>query len=153
MASVLCFLMEYHVEVGPCGFQTVLGSCSHISWIIKCHFSNSAVTDLPWRDHSSSWLLCVLGELHLSLYSSTFTTKLFSTSNSPQNSIGLIEGTCSSQQYSARHSVCIATNPRSLALANLGKVTREGRPRQLFLRNQIPSVTVKCSSTGTMVLA
>lgn len=153
MASGLCFLMEYRVEIGPRGFQTVLGSCSHISWIIKCHCSNSAVIDLPGHDHSSYWLLWVLGKTHLSLYSSTFTTKLFSTSNSPQNSIGLIEGTCSSQQSSARQSVCIATNPRSPALANLGTVTREGRRRPRVLRDQIPSVTVKCSSTGTVVLA
>lgn len=59
----------------------------------------------------------------------------------------------SSKEYTIVNSTVVDTQsllplPKipNLALTRLGKVSREGRIIQLFLRNQISSMTVKCSS-------
>lgn len=142
--------MEYHVEIGPCGPQNVLDLCTRASWNVTWHYSNGAAMDLPWHDHSS-WLQHVLGELHtwafilLPSLPSSFppaTPHKIALASSKEHTIIV----------SCRHSVCSATNPRSLDFAILGKAVREGRLSPLLFRNQIPSMTMKCSVTNTVVL-
>lgn len=90
------------------------------------------------------WSLLLLASVCLGW--TTFTTKLLSTSNSPQNSFGLIKGTYNSQYCNCRQSLLSLPQIPNLALARLERVTEEGRILQLFLRHQIPFMTVKSSS-------